>query len=280
MEKQYESGWELDEATQTWRPPAVLPTFADPRTTADNVLPAGMMMPYAAATAPIGWLLCDGAAVSRQTYRRLFSIIGTTYGTGDGSTTFNLPNLKGRIIVGVDAAQTEFDVLGETGGSKSIVTGAVPAHTHGYGHTHGMNTVDTNHAHNVYTTGAINTWWMTQNNTHWHIASIGNVGYNYAVSHAHHDRGGVASEAPWEDYRFPGGSVPVNVNSTDTNHQHDFAHNHPSTNYASESPWAGNYTHAHTTNSQNTSTTDSGTGGASAAGNMPPYMAMNYCIKT
>jgi microcystin-dependent protein len=54
----------------------------------------------------------------------LFTRIGTTYGVGDGSTTFNLPNLKGRVVVGVDAAQTEFDALGETGGAKSVILSA------------------------------------------------------------------------------------------------------------------------------------------------------------
>lgn len=69
---------------------------------------------WSTTSAPSGWFLCDGSAISRTTYSELFAIIGTTYGTGDGSTTFNIPNLKGRAIVGKDASQTEFDVLGET----------------------------------------------------------------------------------------------------------------------------------------------------------------------
>jgi microcystin-dependent protein len=74
---------------------------------------------FAGSTAPTGWLLCDGTAVSRTTYSDLFAITSTTYGVGDGSTTFNLPNLKGRVPVGLDTSQTEFDVLGETGGAKT-----------------------------------------------------------------------------------------------------------------------------------------------------------------
>jgi microcystin-dependent protein len=94
--------------------------------------PIGTMLPFAGST-PVGrWLLCDGAAVSRTTYARLFAIIGETYGAGDGSTTFNLPNLKGRVLVGLDAAQTEFDTLGEVGGAKThtLTTAELPAHTH------------------------------------------------------------------------------------------------------------------------------------------------------
>ena len=56
---------------------------------------AGVIQMYAGTTPPDGWLLCDGSAVSRTTYAALFAVIGTTYGAGDGSTTFNLPDLRG-----------------------------------------------------------------------------------------------------------------------------------------------------------------------------------------
>lgn len=64
------------------------------------VLPPGMIAPYAGAAAPTGWLLCDGSAVSRSTYAALFAVVGTTYGYGDGSTTFNVPNTAGTFIRG------------------------------------------------------------------------------------------------------------------------------------------------------------------------------------
>jgi microcystin-dependent protein len=94
--------------------------------------PAGMVSQFAGSTAPTGWLLCDGSAVSRTTYATLFTAIGTAYGTGNGSTTFNVPNLKGRIPVGRDAADTSFDVIGETGGAKThtLTTAEIPAHNH------------------------------------------------------------------------------------------------------------------------------------------------------
>ena len=63
-------------------------------------IPSGVLAPFAGKTVPSGWLLCNGAAVSRTTYASLFSAIGTTWGTGDGSTTFNLPNCNGRFLEG------------------------------------------------------------------------------------------------------------------------------------------------------------------------------------
>ena len=63
-------------------------------------VPAGTMQMFAGNTIPAGWLLCDGSAVSRTDYAKLFSAIGTTWGAGDGSTTFNLPNSIGRFAEG------------------------------------------------------------------------------------------------------------------------------------------------------------------------------------
>jgi microcystin-dependent protein len=99
-------------------------------------IPAGVISQWggSAASVPTGWKLCDGTAYSRTvTYNTLFDAIGTTYGSGDGSTTFNVPNLKGRIPVGLDSTQTEFDTLGETGGVKEVTltTAQIPDHSHG-----------------------------------------------------------------------------------------------------------------------------------------------------
>jgi microcystin-dependent protein len=90
-----------------------------------TLLPAGVILPYGGSSAPAEFLICDGSAVSRTTYATLFSAIGDSYGIGDGSSTFNLPNLKGKVPVGKNSAETEFDSLGEAGGSKVAAT-----HTH------------------------------------------------------------------------------------------------------------------------------------------------------
>tara|TARA_R100001463_G_scaffold24708_4_gene58821 strand:- start:2482 stop:3750 length:1269 start_codon:yes stop_codon:yes gene_type:complete len=106
---------------------------------------AGMVIPFAGSSAPTGFLLCGGQAVSRSTYATLFGIIGTTYGVGDGSSTFNLPDLQGRVVAGKDdmsgssanrlTDQTgglNGDTLGDTGGSEThtLTTAQLPAHSH------------------------------------------------------------------------------------------------------------------------------------------------------
>lgn len=95
-------------------------------------LPIGSIKLYAGTTAPDGYLFCNGQEVSRTTYDELFAVIGTTYGAGDGSTTFNLPNLKGRVAVGLDGDDTDFDSLGATGGEKehTLTVDEIPSHHH------------------------------------------------------------------------------------------------------------------------------------------------------
>lgn len=105
----------------------------------ESILPKGMITTFAGDTAPTGWLVCDGSAVSRTTYRDLFLVVGTIYGSGDGSTTFNLPNLKGKVVTGVDTSDTNFDSLGETGGSKTqelrALIGAVGSNAQAIGYS-------------------------------------------------------------------------------------------------------------------------------------------------
>jgi microcystin-dependent protein len=82
-------------------------------------IPVGGLVMWPTTTAPAGYLLCNGAAVSRTTYERLFAVIGTTFGAGDGSTTFNLPDMEGRFAVGRDPGASGWDAIGETGGATS-----------------------------------------------------------------------------------------------------------------------------------------------------------------
>jgi len=97
-----------------------------------GLTPTGSITAYASSTAPTGWFLADGSAVSRSLYSILFDVIGTTYGVGDGSTTFNIPNLNGRNIIGYGSATTTIDTMGETGGEDEHVQSIaeMPAHTH------------------------------------------------------------------------------------------------------------------------------------------------------
>jgi microcystin-dependent protein len=103
-----------------------------PRLVGNRDAPPGSITMFAGSSAPEGYLLCQGQAVSRSTYSDLFAVIGTTYGSGDNSTTFNVPNLEGRVPVGLDTSQTEFNVLGETGGAKThtLTSGEMPSHVH------------------------------------------------------------------------------------------------------------------------------------------------------
>lgn len=86
------------------------------------------------------WLPCDGRSLLRATYPDLFTLLGTLYGNVDG-THFNVPNYKGRALVGPDAGQTEFATVGQTGGEKThiLLTAELPSHTHTIndpGHAH------------------------------------------------------------------------------------------------------------------------------------------------
>ena len=97
------------------------------------ILPVGSVLPFAGDTTLIkGWLVCDGSEISRTTYADLFKVIGITYGGGDGVSTFNLPNLKGRIPVGFDNGQAEFNTPGKAGGEKlhTLTKDEMPNHNH------------------------------------------------------------------------------------------------------------------------------------------------------
>lgn len=137
----------LDEPTT---PGDVLTVTADGETSwLPPSLPVGSVIDYAGETAPAGWLMCDGSAVSRTTYAALAAVLigsGTpyaTYGAGNGSTTFNLPDLRGRVVAGKDdmggssanrlTSPINGDTLGAAGGSQShtLTTAEMPSHIHG-----------------------------------------------------------------------------------------------------------------------------------------------------
>lgn len=111
-----------------------------------SVQPIGIIAPYGGSSAPSAWLLCYGQAISRTTYADLYAVLGTTYGSGDGSTTFNLPDLRGRVVAGQDdmggtsadrltgsiTGSVNGDTLGGTGGEEghSLIEAENGPHTH------------------------------------------------------------------------------------------------------------------------------------------------------
>ena len=132
------------------------------------LMPTSTILPYAGSAAPTGYFLCDGSPKSRTTYAGLFAIIGTTYGVGDGSTTFNIPDLRGRVIAGQDdmggssanrltnpSSTTngiDGDGLGNTGGSE----------------THTLTNSQMEHNHNLQTVtlqGGLNSVFIYDNNS-------------------------------------------------------------------------------------------------------------------
>ncbi len=112
----------------------------------DMLVPTGAVMPFAGSTAPMGWLMCAGQAVSRAEYASLYVMLGTTYGAGNGTTTFNLPDLRGRSVFGMDnmggtdsGRLSVANTLGGSGGAQTksgntasytLTVADSPAHTH------------------------------------------------------------------------------------------------------------------------------------------------------
>jgi microcystin-dependent protein len=106
-------------------------------------MPTGMVAFFAGETAPDGYLICDGSPVSRTCYAALFSVIGTLFGEGDGSTTFNLPDLRARFPVGAGEGQDGLSTydLADTGGEEAhqLTTQELASHNHadsGHAHTY------------------------------------------------------------------------------------------------------------------------------------------------
>lgn len=118
-------------------------------------LPVGTIWDYAGSTAPTGWFLCAGQAISRTTYVELFTVISTTYGTGDGSTTFNIPDLRGRSTFGKDnmggVAANRITTAGS--GVDGLTLGAVGGNEFGQAHSH-TGTTGTESATHTHTAAA------------------------------------------------------------------------------------------------------------------------------
>lgn len=208
-----------------------------------GIVPTGAISAYYGTAAPAGWLLCDGAAIPTQ-YTALIALTGA-----------NTPNLKGKVIIAIDGAQTEFDALAKTGGAKTIVIGTanLPTHTHTLnGHAHG---------------GAISGGGL---GTHGHTVNSHNHGGGTGV-HAHAVTAGLG-----------GGNIGLTAGGSNYNllEQSKGTSNAGVAN-TSETPGtdAPNLSHSHNINGDSTNTSDGGFAGT-ALDKLPPYMAMSYIIKT
>lgn len=145
----------------------------------------GIIKEYGGASAPRGHLICDGSAVSRTLYSDLFGVIGTSYGTGDGSTTFNLPDFRGRMPLGKATSGTG-STLGASGGSLDH-SHSVPAHYHSMGTGADLNitssgthttTIDISHSHTATSSSATTGVTAT---TETSTVSLNDPGHNHGV---------------------------------------------------------------------------------------------------
>jgi microcystin-dependent protein len=224
-----------------------------------SIVPTGAVLPFAGPSAPGGFLLCNGAAVSRTTYAALWNAISSTFGPGDGSTTFNLPDLRQRFPLGVAASGTGND-LGETGGAIDH-THTGPSHTHtGPSHTHAIGTHGTtSDSHN-----------HTNNHTH--------AGPSHTHSFSDTSSGGATGESAPEG---------IGVSTSPAGHTHSVsgtsgAGGTGDTGNASSATGSDSHSHSVTI----AATAAGGTGATGAAGtgatgsNNPPFLALHYIIKT
>lgn len=273
----------------------------------DVVVPSGTMQMFGGAAAPAGYLLCDGTAVSRTTYAPLFAAISTAFGVGDGSTTFNLPDMRQRFALGVAASGTGA-TLGGTGGSIDH-THTLPAHYHGMGTGATLNiTASGSHLHDIghgHTTG--NAGSHNHDISHGHTGSTGSAGshfhymtFDQLSSSAITEAGtGIArSFDASNDFSYDIKQSTSGADKTRTSTVGDHTHTVTINAFSGNSGTVGD--HSHTVSSfvgnsaTNTHTHASGdiagsiglvTGGVNGNAAMtsgtsnPPFVALNYIIK-
>ena len=246
--------------------------------------PAGTVSMWSgtASSVPTGYLLCDGSAVSRVTYTDLFNAIGTAHGAGDGSTTFNLPNLRNRFVVGEGTSYA----LAATGGSADATlvshSHTVDSHSHSDGtlsvdgHSHGSGNLNVNnHSHNF--SGNFNA--NTGNNTHSHVMP-GDDQLTFANNLANwNNRSAGAYSYDANSSTSGGGQMWL---TSDNTHSHNFNANVSGNTGNSTAGVGGDTGNNGAGISGNTGNSTPGTnsqGSSATNANLPPYYALCYVIK-
>lgn len=226
-------------------------------------IPSGLISMYGSNTPPAGWLLCNGAAVNRITYAGLFSAIGTTYGVGDGSTTFNLPNFQQRFPLGKASSGTG-STLGNTGGAIDH-NHTNPAHYH--------NTRATGATVNITSSGSGTSGNNSVNHTHSGTTDTGTFGTlpgQGASAAGNTNRILRASAAGSANNTFDGAS-PL--------HTHGFTTGVNSANHTHSTP---NHTHANSAFNGLVGLVTGGVDGdatMTSGNNNPPFLVINFIIK-
>ncbi len=162
----------------------------------DDNVPVGAIMPYGGDSDPAYWLICDGRAVSRTAYAELFAVIGTTYGTGDGEDTFNLPDLRGKVAIG----ESTTHALGESGGAETVTldTSQIPAHTHNSKTLTG--TFNPLAWTGAGATGIVSKTSHTVNRTNSSGSNLGGATYTINATHTHDSVGGNGAHNNMQPY--------------------------------------------------------------------------------
>ena len=236
--------------------------------------PTGSVIAFAGASAPSGWLLCDGTAVSRSTYADLFTIISTTYGSGDGSSTFNVPDLRRRTPYGKGTSDSLGDSDGVAEGSRSLShTHSVPAHYHGKGTLNitssGTHTTSISHDHASFNA----TGYTGYDGAHTHGINAGETGGSGSNRYV------IKAVSP--TYITTAGGAQIIQTSATHRHSITLGVNVPS--FSANSDSTGAHTHASGDFSGSVGATGSGIDGDSemTSGSATlPHLIMSYIIKT
>lgn len=258
-----------------------------------DFLPPGLVLPYAGSVAPDGWLLCTGQAVSRSTYANLFALIGTTYGTGNGSTTFTLPNLCGRTVVGSGTgAQNNASGTGAISGGTALSARSIGGWAGGETTVIASDNLPT-HQHTVNVDGNNFDTGAPSNNTSGgpSTGSTGEISANHTHTGTSNDNGHhthaiyIAQTATAGTNRNIPNSASLTL-TTGTIIEYTGTHAHTTTTggvsanhtHSMQDHTHGLSSHSHNANHGHTAST-SGTFSNTAINNMQPFLVLNYIIK-